>query len=110
MQYQRLNRSIILTLPVPQVPRLTGLTGMTNTAESSILNMSVVESASRVFPFFFFPLQGTDGYFAIKGVNNPEIYLQKALDYEKIKWTILVLCARVSPSGGTKCLVCPSLS
>nr|XP_009929821.1 PREDICTED: cadherin-related family member 5 [Opisthocomus hoazin] len=44
---------------------------------------------------------GTDGYFAIKGVNNPEIYLQKALDYEKIKWTILVLCARDRPVGSS---------
>ncbi|NXK13917.1 CDHR5 protein, partial [Herpetotheres cachinnans] len=42
---------------------------------------------------------GTDGYFAIKGVNNPEIYLQKALDYEKFKLTTLVLYARDRPVG-----------
>ncbi|NXI43364.1 CDHR5 protein, partial [Galbula dea] len=40
------------------------------------------------------PVPGTDGYFAIKGVNNPEIYLEKALDYEKFKLTTLVLYAR----------------
>ncbi|KAM8807293.1 cadherin-related family member 5 [Eudromia elegans] len=39
----------------------------------------------------------TGGYFAIKGVNNPEIYLQKALDYEKIKFTTLLLYARDRP-------------
>ncbi|XP_040463827.1 cadherin-related family member 5 isoform X1 [Falco naumanni] len=44
-------------------------------------------------------LPGTDGYFAIKGVNNPEIYLQKSLDYEKFKSTMLVLYARDRPVG-----------
>ncbi|NXS42793.1 CDHR5 protein, partial [Balaeniceps rex] len=39
----------------------------------------------------------TDGYFAIKGVNNPEIYLQKALDYKKFNSTTLVLYARDRP-------------
>ncbi|KFQ57157.1 Cadherin-related family member 5, partial [Pelecanus crispus] len=39
----------------------------------------------------------TNGYFAIKGVNNPEIYLQKALDYEKFNSTTLVLYARDRP-------------
>ncbi|NXE83578.1 CDHR5 protein, partial [Cochlearius cochlearius] len=43
----------------------------------------------------------TDGYFAIKGVNNPEIYLQKALDYEKFNLTTLVLYARDRPVGST---------
>ncbi|NWS74592.1 CDHR5 protein, partial [Crotophaga sulcirostris] len=43
----------------------------------------------------------TGGYFAIKGVNNPEIYLQKALDYEKFKQTTLVLYARDRPVGST---------
>ncbi|KFQ31304.1 Cadherin-related family member 5, partial [Mesitornis unicolor] len=45
---------------------------------------------------------GTDGYFAIKGVNNPEIYLQKALDYDKFKLTTLVLYARDRPVGSTE--------
>ncbi|XP_010115698.1 PREDICTED: LOW QUALITY PROTEIN: cadherin-related family member 5, partial [Chlamydotis macqueenii] len=44
---------------------------------------------------------GTDGYFAIKGVNNPEMYLQKALDYEKFKLITLVLYARDRPVGST---------
>ncbi|KGL99211.1 Cadherin-related family member 5, partial [Charadrius vociferus] len=44
---------------------------------------------------------GTDGYFAIKGVNNPEIYLQKALNYEKFNSTTLVLYARDRPVGST---------
>ncbi|KAF1642546.1 Cadherin-related family member 5, partial [Eudyptes chrysocome] len=44
---------------------------------------------------------GTDGYFAIKGVNNPEIYLQKTLDYEKFNSTTLVLYARDRPVGST---------
>ncbi|NXA26104.1 CDHR5 protein, partial [Ibidorhyncha struthersii] len=42
---------------------------------------------------------GTEGYFAIKGVNNPEIYLQKALNYEKFNSTTLVLYARDRPVG-----------
>ncbi|NXQ91237.1 CDHR5 protein, partial [Nyctibius grandis] len=45
---------------------------------------------------------GTDGYFAIKGVNNPEIYLQKTLDYEKFKSTTLFLYARDRPVGSTE--------
>ncbi|NXT52304.1 CDHR5 protein, partial [Pluvianellus socialis] len=45
---------------------------------------------------------GTDGYFAIKGVNNPEIYLQKALNYEKFNMTTLVLYARDRPVGSTE--------
>ncbi|NXX22376.1 CDHR5 protein, partial [Podargus strigoides] len=44
---------------------------------------------------------GTEGYFAIKGVNSPEIYLQKALDYEKFKLTTLVLYARDRPVGSS---------
>ncbi|NXX45817.1 CDHR5 protein, partial [Tricholaema leucomelas] len=43
----------------------------------------------------------TDGYFAIRGVNNPEIYLQKALDYEKFKQTTLILYARDRPVTST---------
>ncbi|NXI90342.1 CDHR5 protein, partial [Psophia crepitans] len=46
--------------------------------------------------------QGTDGYFAIKGVNNPEIYLQKALNYEKFNSTTLALYARDRPVGSTE--------
>ncbi|NXF99450.1 CDHR5 protein, partial [Sakesphorus luctuosus] len=42
-------------------------------------------------------VQGTDGYFSIKGVNNPEIYLRKALDYDKFNWTTLLLYARDRP-------------
>ncbi|NXK56591.1 CDHR5 protein, partial [Chauna torquata] len=42
-------------------------------------------------------VQNTSNYFAIKGVNNPEIYLQKALDYEKFKQTTLLLYARDRP-------------
>ncbi|NXU94055.1 CDHR5 protein, partial [Xiphorhynchus elegans] len=42
-------------------------------------------------------VQGTDGYFAIKGVNNPEIYLKKALDYDKFQLTTLLLYARDRP-------------
>ncbi|NWQ69934.1 CDHR5 protein, partial [Neopipo cinnamomea] len=44
-------------------------------------------------------VQGTDGYFAIKGVNNPEIYLQEALDYDKFQSTRLLLYARDRPVG-----------
>ncbi|KFP86218.1 Cadherin-related family member 5, partial [Acanthisitta chloris] len=47
-------------------------------------------------------VQGTDGYFAIKGVNNPEIYLQKALDYEKFKFTTLLLYARDRPATSSE--------
>ncbi|NXU99934.1 CDHR5 protein, partial [Cettia cetti] len=42
-------------------------------------------------------VQDTDGYFAIRGVNNPEIYLQKALDYDKFSSTTLLLYARDRP-------------
>ncbi|NWS87345.1 CDHR5 protein, partial [Toxostoma redivivum] len=42
-------------------------------------------------------VQDTDGYFAIRGVNNPELYLQKALDYDKFNSTTLLLYARDRP-------------
>ncbi|XP_030339491.1 cadherin-related family member 5 isoform X2 [Strigops habroptila] len=42
-------------------------------------------------------VQDTEGYFAIKGVNNPEIYLRRALDYDKFKLTTLLLYARDRP-------------
>ncbi|XP_068050574.1 cadherin-related family member 5 isoform X1 [Anomalospiza imberbis] len=42
-------------------------------------------------------VQNTDGYFAIRGVNNPEIYLQRALDYDKFNSTTLLLYARDRP-------------
>ncbi|XP_023784276.1 cadherin-related family member 5 [Cyanistes caeruleus] len=42
-------------------------------------------------------VQDTDGYFAIRGVNNPEIYLQKTLDYDKFNSTTLLLYARDRP-------------
>ncbi|XP_015485076.1 cadherin-related family member 5 isoform X2 [Parus major] len=42
-------------------------------------------------------VQDTDGYFAIRGVNNPEIYLQKTLDYDKFNSTTLLLYARTEP-------------
>ncbi|NXR45760.1 CDHR5 protein, partial [Hippolais icterina] len=42
-------------------------------------------------------VQDTDGYFAIRGVNNPEIYLRKALDYDKFNSTTLLLYARDRP-------------
>ncbi|XP_041263929.1 cadherin-related family member 5 [Onychostruthus taczanowskii] len=42
-------------------------------------------------------VQNTDGYFAIRGVNNPEIYLQTALDYDKFHSTTLLLYARDRP-------------
>ncbi|XP_005529133.1 PREDICTED: cadherin-related family member 5 [Pseudopodoces humilis] len=42
-------------------------------------------------------VQDTDGYFAIRGANNPEIYLQKTLDYDKFTSTTLLLYARDRP-------------
>ncbi|XP_071284198.1 cadherin-related family member 5 [Agelaius tricolor] len=42
-------------------------------------------------------VQNTDGYFAIRGVNNPEIYLQTALDYDKFNSATLLLYARDRP-------------
>ncbi|NWV69586.1 CDHR5 protein, partial [Malurus elegans] len=44
-------------------------------------------------------VQDTDGYFAIRGVNNPEIYLQKALDFDKFNLAVLLLYARDRPVG-----------
>ncbi|KAM9015457.1 cadherin-related family member 5 [Ara ararauna] len=46
-------------------------------------------------------VQGTEGYFAIKGVYNPEIYLRRALDYDKFKQTTLLLYARDRPVGSS---------
>ncbi|NWV00362.1 CDHR5 protein, partial [Upupa epops] len=43
--------------------------------------------------------QGTEGFFAIRGVNNPELYLQRALDYESFQHTTLLLYARDRPAG-----------
>lgn len=103
MQYQRLSRSDIPTVLLIQVPRIKGPVGMTKIAMSRIWNVSVTDSA---IAFFFSPCQDTDGYFAIRGVNNPEIYLQKALDYDKFNSTTLLLYARVSGLGRTECLIC----
>ncbi|NWW46027.1 CDHR5 protein, partial [Pedionomus torquatus] len=47
-------------------------------------------------------VMGTDGYFAIKGVNNPAIYLQTALDFEKFNVTALALYARDRPVGSSE--------
>ncbi|XP_061306942.1 cadherin-related family member 5 isoform X1 [Pezoporus flaviventris] len=46
-------------------------------------------------------VQDTEGYFAIKGINNPEIYLRRALDYDKFKLTTLMLYARDRPVGSS---------
>ncbi|XP_061227002.1 cadherin-related family member 5 [Neopsephotus bourkii] len=46
-------------------------------------------------------VQDTEGYFAIKGINNPEIYLRRALDYDKFKLTTLLLYARDRPVGSS---------
>lgn len=77
---------------------------MTKAAKSRIWNVSVIESA---IGFFLFLCQDTDGYFAIRGVNNPELYLQKALDYDKFNSTTLLLYARVSGLGGTEWSLLP---
>ncbi|XP_072195269.1 cadherin-related family member 5 [Excalfactoria chinensis] len=44
-------------------------------------------------------VQNTSDYFAIRGVNNPEIYLQKALNYEKFNFTTLLLYAMDNTEG-----------
>ncbi|XP_031463174.1 cadherin-related family member 5 [Phasianus colchicus] len=44
-------------------------------------------------------VQNTSDYFAIKGVNNPEIYLQKALNYDKFNFTTLLLYAMDNIEG-----------
>ncbi|NXI77896.1 CDHR5 protein, partial [Rhipidura dahli] len=46
-------------------------------------------------------VQDTGGYFAIRGANNPQIYLQKALDYDKFNSTTLLLYARDRPVTST---------
>ncbi|XP_033918012.1 cadherin-related family member 5 [Melopsittacus undulatus] len=46
-------------------------------------------------------VQDTEGYFAIKGVNNPELYLRRALNYDKFKQTTLLLYARDRPVGSS---------
>ncbi|XP_035182528.1 cadherin-related family member 5 [Oxyura jamaicensis] len=47
-------------------------------------------------------MQDTTNYFAIKGTNNPEIYLQKALDFAKINSTTLILYAKDRPMGSSE--------
>uniref|UniRef100_A0A8B9DNR1 Cadherin domain-containing protein n=1 Tax=Anser cygnoides TaxID=8845 RepID=A0A8B9DNR1_ANSCY len=47
-------------------------------------------------------VQDTTNYFAIKGINNPEIYLQKALDYDKFNSTTLILYAMDRPVGSSE--------
>ncbi|XP_042738028.1 cadherin-related family member 5 [Lagopus leucura] len=44
-------------------------------------------------------VQNTNDYFAIKGVNNPEIYLQKALNYDKFNFATLLLYAMDNIEG-----------
>lgn len=96
--------SDIPTAALIQVPRIKGPVKMTKAAKSRIQNVSVIESA---IGFFLFLCQDTDGYFAIRGVNNPELYLQKALDYDKFNSTTLLLFARVSGLGGTERFLLP---
>ncbi|XP_009972759.2 cadherin-related family member 5 [Tyto alba] len=91
--------------PVFKQTNLTEVVPEDKKVNTTIVAREVLSASDADLDTIFYELTtivpGTDGYFAIKGVNNPEIYLQKALDYEKFKLTTLLLYARDRPAGNT---------
>ncbi|CAM9501329.1 unnamed protein product [Bubo scandiacus] len=92
--------------PVFKQTNLTEVVPEDTKVNTTIVAREVLSASDADLDTIFYELAtivpGTDGYFAIKGVNNPEIYLQKALDYEKFKLTTLLLYARDRPVGSTE--------
>ncbi|XP_009809530.2 cadherin-related family member 5 [Gavia stellata] len=91
--------------PVFEQTNLTKVVPEDTKVNATIVAREVISASDADLDTIFYELTtivpGTDGYFAIKGVNNPEIYLQKALDYDKFNLTTLVLYARDRPVGST---------
>ncbi|KAM6204972.1 cadherin-related family member 5 [Sarcoramphus papa] len=91
-------------IPVFKQTNLTKVVPEDTKVNATIVAREDVSASDADLDTIFYELtttESTDGYFAIKGVNNPEIYLQKALDYGKFKSTTLVLYARDRPVGST---------
>ncbi|NWU87081.1 CDHR5 protein, partial [Onychorhynchus coronatus] len=89
--------------PQFQQPNLTRIVREDTEVNATIVAREDLSATDADLDIIYYELtatvQGTDGYFAIKGVNNPEIYLQKALDYDKFQSTRLLLYARDRPVG-----------
>ncbi|NWV05779.1 CDHR5 protein, partial [Ptilonorhynchus violaceus] len=89
--------------PVFEQPNLTATVPEDTKVNATIVARGELSATDADLDTIYYELtataQDTDGYFAIKGVNNPEIYLQKALDYDKFNLTTLLLYARDRPVG-----------
>ncbi|NXM58341.1 CDHR5 protein, partial [Illadopsis cleaveri] len=87
--------------PVFAQPNLTRNVPEDTKVDTAIVAREEVSASDADLDTIYYELtttvQDTDGYFAIRGVNNPEIYLQKALDYDKFNSTTLLLYARDRP-------------
>ncbi|NXB97636.1 CDHR5 protein, partial [Orthonyx spaldingii] len=87
--------------PMFAQPNLTRTVPEDTEVDTAIVAREVLSAADADLDTIYYELtttlQDTDGYFAIRGVNNPEIYLQKALDYDKFNSTTLLLYARDRP-------------
>ncbi|NWX19191.1 CDHR5 protein, partial [Aegotheles bennettii] len=92
-------------VPVFKYPNMTKVVPEDTKVNAIIVAREDLSATDADLDIIFYELTttvpGTEDYFAIKGVNNPEMYLQKALDYEKFKLTTLVLYARDRPVGST---------
>ncbi|KAM6309013.1 cadherin-related family member 5 [Aegotheles albertisi] len=92
-------------VPVFKYPNMTKVVPEDTKVNAIIVAREDLSATDADLDVIFYELTttvpGTEDYFAIKGVNNPEMYLQKALDYEKFKLTTLVLYARDRPVGST---------
>ncbi|NXN76659.1 CDHR5 protein, partial [Himantopus himantopus] len=90
-------------IPVFMQTHLTKVVPEDTKVNATILARENLSASDADLDIIFYELTtivpGTEGYFAIKGVNNPEIYLQKPLNYEKFNSTTLVLYARDRPLG-----------
>ncbi|NXI15729.1 CDHR5 protein, partial [Irena cyanogastra] len=87
--------------PVFPQPNITRDVPEDTKVDTAIVGREEVSATDADLDIIYYELtttvQDTDGYFAIRGVNNPEIYLQKTLDYDKFKSTTLLLYARDRP-------------
>ncbi|KAM9372944.1 cadherin-related family member 5 [Phaethornis superciliosus] len=112
VDYEQDSLQIVVTIlnvndnsPVFQELNLTRVVPEDTKVNSTIVAREFLSASDADLDIIFYELTttvGTDGYFAIRGLNNPEIYLQKALDYEKFKLTTLLLYARDRPEGSTE--------
>ncbi|NXJ07073.1 CDHR5 protein, partial [Odontophorus gujanensis] len=102
--------SIIVTIvnlndnsPVFKETSLTRIVPEDTKVNSTIVARDDVSASDADLDIIYYKLdsavQNTTNYFAIKGVNNPEIYLQKALNYDKFNFTTLILYAMDNTEG-----------